>query len=1521
MILFGFILILQLAANYTHHTMPRTKRSASDASDAASPTAAKRANVVNALEAADDVERGTLFLDDGTAIEGCSFGAKNSMSGEVVFNTGMVGYPEALSDPSYAGQILVLTFPLVGNYGVPSMELDQFGLPKNFESSKVQISGLIVSEYSFQHSHWNAVTSLGDWLKSHNVPALFGLDTRMITKKIREHGSMLGKIEFASMPIKIEDPNKTNLVAKVSPKQIQVFNKGASPKILAFDCGMKHNIVRYLAGAGVELTVVPFDYDLEKSTLEYDGIFISNGPGDPLMAQKTIDSIRWAINRDDDDIKPIFGICLGNQILALAAGAKTYKMKYGNRGMNQPCIDMRTTRCYITPQNHGYAVETASLPTGWKTFFMNANDHSNEGIIHEHKPFFSVQFHPEACGGPTDTAFLFDMFLEKVKGQPSKLTLMDTSLYDRPTYRKVLLLGSGGLSIGQAGEFDYSGSQAIKALKEEGIQVILVNPNIATVQTSKGLADKVYFVPVRASTVLEIIKKERPDGILVSMGGQTALNVGIELWESGALEAHNVRVMGTPISVVIDTEDRERFSERLAEIGETIAVSKPAKTIDEAIAAANEIGYPVLVRAAFALGGLGSGFAANDEELTTLAKKALFGAGSKVAERQILIDQDLRGWKEVEYEVVRDAKNNCITVCNMENFDPLGIHTGDSIVVAPSQTLSNAEYFKLRQTAQKVVRHLGIVGECNIQYALDPHSERYCIIEVNARLSRSSALASKATGYPLAYVAAKIALGIDLVNIKNSITKTTTACFEPSLDYCVVKMPRWDLKKFSRVSNDLGSSMLSVGEVMSVGRNFEECIQKAVRMVNPNLDGLNGRPVDYTTKTSEIDANLKKPTDERLFYVIAALDAGYSVDKVHELTKIDRWFLSKLHHISSLRKGMKAFGALDKLTASHFKTLKTYGFSDRQIATEVKSTELIVRNRRKSFGVLPFVKQIDTLAAEFPAQTNYLYMTYSGAEDDIPMDDHGVMVLGCGAYCIGSSVEFDWCAVSAVRTIRELNYKAIVVNYNPETVSTDYDESDRLYFEELSFERVLDIYDRENAHGVIVSVGGQIPNNLSTPLSKSGVRILGTSAESIDRCEDRNKFSALLDTIGVDQPKWTEVTDAASAENFASDVGFPVLVRPSYVLSGAGMVVTSCAEELRDYLNSPNVGGSSNICISKFILNAKEVEFDGVAKDGQILNYAISEHVENAGVHSGDATLVLPAQKLYVGTIKQVKRIASAIARSLNITGPFNIQLMAKENEVKVIECNLRASRTFPFISKTFDLNFINLATRAMLGLVVKPVPIALIDIDYVAVKAPQFSFTRLLGADPTLGVEMASTGEVACFGTDMHEAFLKALLSAGFKMPKEKKSILISIGNDDIKHEFLESCKVLDKLKYKLYGTPGTAAYLQQHGITCEVLFKPSAKKGPNVVDAIKNGDIELVINVPDSGNRQGASDGYLIRRASVDFGISLINNIKCAIMLTTAMEKVKKLEICHIGEYYAMPTVGWSTGKNLLARKMSIC
>jgi len=1324
-------------------------------------------------------EPAVLYLEnESVPIRARSFGAPTPVSGEVVFNTGMVGYPEALSDPSYRGQILVLTYPLIGNYGVPDESLeDNHGLPKYFESGAIHIAGLVVSSYSWEHSHWAAQKSLSEWLTAHNIPGIFDVDTRELTKKIRELGSLLGRIEVnvevpQSIPRDIfSDPNKRNLVAEVSTKSTIVYGNGNSPNIIAYDCGMKYNIIRYLVEThSVQLTVVPFNYDLEANpeNIEWQGLFLSNGPGDPTMCPQTIASIQYALSLVPP--RPIFGICLGNQLLALAAGAKTYKLKYGNRGMNQPCIDLRTGRCYITPQNHGFAVDAKSLPLMWKPLFMNANDLTNEGIVHTSKPFFSVQFHPEASGGPTDTAFLFEKFVGHVRSIPQPIVLHDGLSYMRKTYKRVLLVGSGGLSIGQAGEFDYSGSQCIKALKEEGIEVILINPNIATVQTSQEKtdstmgADKVYFLPIRPKVVMEIINKEKPDGIIVSMGGQTALNVGVELWNAGELQAAGVEVLGTQIPAIEATEDREIFSAKLKEIDETIALSYSANTIDEAIEAANKIGYPVLIRAAFALGGLGSGFAANDTELISLAEKAFSNSS------QILIDQDLRGWKELEYEVVRDSSDNCITVCNMENFDPLGIHTGDSIVVAPSQTLTNREYFMLRKTAIKVVRHLGIVGECNIQYALHPESERYCIIEVNARLSRSSALASKATGYPLAYVATKLSLGKDLVSIRNSVTRTTTACFEPSLDYCVLKMPRWDLQKFSRVSKKLGSSMLSVGEVMAIGRTFEEVIQKACRMVNPSLNGLEGRDSGLVPDEAEIplEHQLQTPTDTRLFAVQSALEDGWSIEKVHELTKIDPWFLSKLKNIASMRNACIQSGGLDKLlgdnAAERMRTLKLNGFSDRQIAkyTPGNSGEAHIRSVRKSLGVVPCVKQIDTLAAEFPAQTNYLYMTYAGNADDVAASpyfsassdvlkgkssersksvdsfimravssshsvaaqslaerkERGVMVLGCGAYCIGSSVEFDWCAVSCVRQLRRDGFKSIIVNYNPETVSTDYDESDRLYFEELSLERVMDIYEREGAAGVVVSVGGQIPNNLAGPLAANGVNILGTSARDIERAEDRNQFSDMLDTMKLNQPAWSVLTSKEEAISFAENVGYPVLVRPSFVLSGAAMRVAADEIQLTNFLSlATEIAADKPVVVTKFILGAKEIEFDAVANKGKILNYAIGEHIENAGVHSGDASVILPAQKLWVGTIRQVKNYAADIARALNITGPFNIQFMAIENEVSVIECNLRASRTFPFVSKTLNHNFISLATRAMCGMEAVPYRISLLDIDYVCVK------------------------------------------------------------------------------------------------------------------------------------------------------------------------------------------------------------
>ena len=1371
-----------------------------------------------------------------------------------------------------------------------------------------------------------------------------------------------------------EDPNKRNLVAEVSTKSVKVYGEGNETSIVAYDCGMKFNIIRYFVDTHkVKLTVVPFDYDLEANpdNIEWQGLFLSNGPGDPTMCPSTIKSIKYALALNPP--RPIFGICLGNQLLSLAAGASTYKLKYGNRGMNQPCIDLRTGRCYITPQNHGFAVDSDSLPPMWKPLFMNANDLSNEGIIHTNKPFFSVQFHPEASGGPTDTAFLFEKFVGHVRAIPQPIVLMDGLAYKRKLYKRVLLVGSGGLSIGQAGEFDYSGSQCIKALKEEGIEVILINPNIATVQTSQEKedysmgADRVYFLPVQPNVVMDVIRKERPDGIIVSMGGQTALNVGVELWKAGELQKEGVEVLGTQIDVIEATEDREIFSQKLAEINETVAESYTATTMDQAMEIAkNKIGYPVLVRAAFALGGLGSGFAADDAEMKALASKAFANSS------QIIIDRDLRGWKELEYEVVRDGSDNCITVCNMENFDPLGVHTGDSIVVAPSQTLTNREYFMLRKTALKVVRHLGIVGECNIQYALDPVSERYCIIEVNARLSRSSALASKATGYPLAYVATKLSLGKNLVTIRNSVTKTTTACFEPSLDYCVLKMPRWDLKKFSQVSKKLGSSMLSVGEVMSIGRTFEEVIQKACRMVNPALDGLEGRDSGLVVDENEIslEDQLKTPTDTRLFAVQAALEDGWSVDKVYQLTKIDKWFLSKLKNIATMRQACKEKQDLDDLVSKNaverLRSLKMAGFSDRQIArycdaAQGQRGEAQVRNLRKAYGVLPVVKQIDTLAAEFPAQTNYLYMTYSGDDDDIPESHHtshlpspaandpgvktprtpstlafekrkppgaqtiedakerGVMVLGCGAYCIGSSVEFDWCAVSAARQLRRDGFKSIIVNYNPETVSTDYDESDRLYFEELTLERVLDIYEREGASGIVVSVGGQIPNNLAGPLDDFGAKILGTSARDIERAEDRRQFSDMLDGLGLNQPAWSVLRTKDEAIEFANRVGFPVLVRPSFVLSGAAMRVATDENQLRNFLAlAADVAADKPVVVTKFILGAKEIEFDAVANNGTILNYAIGEHLENAGVHSGDATVILPAQKLMTNTIRQVKRYASMIARALEITGPFNIQFMGKDNDVQVIECNLRASRTFPFVSKTLNHNFISLATQAMCGLKVQPYRISLLDIDYVCVKAPMFSFTRLRGADPNLGVEMASTGEVACFGDTEHEAFMQSMISAKFKLPSKDKFILLSIASDTFRDQFWRSAKVFQDLGYKLLGTPGTAAFMKAKGVEIGVVKKPADEEdeddcaetgAPSALKEIRQRNVTMVINISeDTSRKDEITAGYIMRRAAVDFDISLVTNIKCAVEIAEALERgYDKFEAKHIGEFYKLPMIGW--------------
>ena len=1057
---------------------------------------------------------------------------------------------------------------------------------------------------------------------------------------------------------------------------------------------------------------------------------------------------------------------------------------------------------------------------------------------------------------------------------------------------KVLLLGSGALKIGEAGEFDYSGSQALKALREEGIYSVLINPNIATVQTSEGVADKIYYLPVTPEFVEQVIEKERPDGILLSFGGQTALNCGVALYKSGVLEKYNVQVLGTPVQAIIDTEDREIFAGKLAEINVKTPKSIAASDMEEAFAAVDKLGFPVIIRAAYTLGGLGSGFCSNKEELERLATSAFSYSP------QVLVEESLKGWKEVEYEVVRDKYDNCITVCNMENFDPLGIHTGESIVVAPSQTLSNSEYHKLRSIAIKIIRHIGIVGECNVQYALDPNSEDYRVIEVNARLSRSSALASKATGYPLAFVAAKLGMGYGLHEIKNSVTKVTTACFEPALDYVVCKIPRWDLNKFEGVSKVIGSSMKSVGEIMAIGRSFEEAIQKGIRMIGQGMHGFVGNVL----KTKDIDEELVNPTDSRIFAIAGAFDKGYSVEKIHELTKIDHWFLQRLENIHLLKEELSKFDKETDVSESLLRKAKQYGFSDFQIGRlTVKNTSLShhekmlkVRDYRKKLGVLPCVKQIDTLAGEYPAMTNYLYVTYNGFENDVKYEHDGrsVIVLGSGAYRIGSSVEFDWCGVSALNTIRKAGYRSVMINYNPETVSTDYDTCDRLYFDELSFERVMDIVELEESKGVIVSTGGQIPNNLAMRLYGQHVNILGTSPESIDRAEDRQKFSTMCDELGIDQPRWSELTSIEDIYHFVDTVGFPVLIRPSYVLSGAAMNVVSNKDELLHFLElAAEVSKDHPVVVSEFIEQAKEVEIDAVAQEGEVKAYAISEHVEFAGVHSGDATIVFPAQKLYVETIRRIKKIARSIAKELNISGPFNMQFLAKDNDIKVIECNLRASRSFPFVSKVLKYNFIDMATRIMLGEKVESLNKSVFDLDYVGVKASQFSFARLLKADPVLGVDMASTGEVGCIGENYYEAILKSMLSVGHRIPK--KNILISSGPTRSKVELLNSTRMLIEKGYNIYSTAGTAKFFKENGIDTQILYWPDEDKEPNIMEYLHDRKIDLVINIPKNHTKRELDNGYKIRRAAVDYNIPLITNARLASAFIYAICKVDPTEI----------------------------
>ncbi len=1059
------------------------------------------------------------------------------------------------------------------------------------------------------------------------------------------------------------------------------------------------------------------------------------------------------------------------------------------------------------------------------------------------------------------------------------------------TIKKVLILGSGALKIGEAGEFDYSGSQALKALKEEGIQTVLINPNIATVQTSEGIANKIYFLPVTPWFVEKVIEKEKPDGILLSFGGQTALNCGIELFRSNVLTNNNVRVLGTPVQAIIDTEDRENFIKKLDEVNIKTPRSEAVTSVAEAKKAAGSLGFPVIIRAAYTLGGQGSGFCTNMDELEQLTDKAFSYS------TQILVEESLKGWKEIEYEVVRDSYDNCITVCNMENFDPLGIHTGESIVVAPSQTLNNSEYHKLRKLSIELIRHIGIIGECNVQYALDPDSEDYRVIEVNARLSRSSALASKATGYPLAFVAAKLALGYGLHELKNSITKTTSAFFEPALDYIVCKIPRWDLNKFIGVSKTIDSSMKSVGEVMAIGRTFEEVIQKGIRMIGQGMHGFVG---NHDIQIEDIEKELTEPTDMRILVIEKAFSEGFSIEEIHSLTKIDNWFLLKLKNIFNLKNDLEKYNRINDIPADLILSAKKAGFSDFQLARIIYKTGkaelnlLKIRKYRKSIGIVPFTRQIDTLAAEYPAQTNYLYLTYSGSEHDINYENDGksVIVLGSGAYRIGSSVEFDWCSVNALNTVNDLGYRSVMINFNPETVSTDYDVCDRLFFDELSFERVMDIIELEQPMGVILSMGGQIPNNLAMRLYNQNVPILGTSPVSVDGAENRHKFSMLLDRLGIDQPKWKELTSLSEIEKFVEKTGFPVLIRPSYVLSGAAMNVVSNKDEMEHFLRlAARVSKQYPVVVSEFIEQAKEIEIDAVAKNGELFSYTISEHVEFAGVHSGDATIVFPPQKIYFETVRRIKRITRQIADALQITGPFNIQFLAKDNEIKVIECNLRASRSMPFVSKVLKVNLIEQATKLMLNAPVEKPHTSTFDLDHIGIKAPQFSFSRLKQADPVLGVDMASTGEVGCIGDNFYEAILKAMLSVGYRIPK--KNILLSTGPMRSKVELINSCRMLAEKGYNLFATFGTHDFLKLNGIESTPLHWPDENKKPNTLDYIKSGMIDLVVNIPKDLSKTELSNDYTIRRSAVDFNVPLITNARLASAFIIAFCKINMEDI----------------------------
>ncbi|XP_954765.1 carbamoyl phosphate synthase II, putative [Theileria annulata] len=1651
-----------------------------------------------------------LLLCDGREFYGYSFGYEDPESdnpehlnttGELVFSTSMLGYAECVTDPNYCGQILVLTYPEIGNIGVPAEDLDEYGLLKSFESEQKHLCGLVVCNYTIKPSHWLCVSTFSDFLKKKKVPAISGVDTRALTKHLRTNGPMLGRIiignskvygssyfnsdntkflntkcfydrntkSLAQLLNNSDDLNKVNdslflysfhstnnhnrLVLKFRfdssefnsllpdfkrPEFYSLYHRNLSfnnmnlttdslSKFLAntdpnstgnlmllvvVDLGLKNSILRSLLNNcpnNVRVLIVP--HTLDFSVVDYDGLFLSNGPGNPNNYSDLVKTLERCLTKPN----PIFGICLGNLVLGLAAGYDCVKMHRGNYGSNQPCIDLRTYKCYATTQSHIYQLVRPqnSKTSRWSTLFENANDNTLEGLVNLDYPFFGVQFHPLSKpiyynpDDPTkfhdlDTSFLYKDFFTCIL----KKTLIPIHIRMISTHircKRILLLSSGGLSIGQAGEFDYSGSQAIKALKESDAKIILVNPNIATVQTSKGMAHVTYFLPITFEYVKQIIEKEKPDGIMCAFGGQTGLNVGIELYESGVLRDNNCEILGTSIKTIIDTEDRYLFNKKMTEIGERCAPSKECTSVNECVMVAKNLGYPVLIRGNFELGGFGSGFANNEAELLEIVNRLFHSNRCKTSLKDtcVHIDKSLKGWKEIEFEVLRDNNDNCVCAASMENFDPLGVHTGDSIVVAPAQTLSASECSHLRQVAFNVVRHLDLVGECNIQFAVNPYKFEYFIVELNARLSRSSALASKATGYPLAYMAAKIALGYDLVQMRNSITLCTTACFEPSLDYVVVKMPRWDLRKFENANNTIGtstpphltyilgyilnhsygSSMKSVGEVMGIGKTFEETMQKSLRMVSDSILGFCSYSVEDFSKEQVLKI-LANPTPERVFAIYRAFELGITVKEINEHTWIDNWFLNRLYNIYLCSERLKKLPRKEELTHSQLLYYKVLGFSDRQMSllinnkgtvvnlvnkSELEKYETEFRDYRLKLNVMPKVNIIDTLAAEYPVVTNYCYMTYNSTEHDIrplndklyskisldtldrdssrspssryrddksspfnkekyerkTLDKDSIIVLGCGPYRIGSSIEFDWSAVGCIKTLRRLGFFSIIVNCNPETVSTDFDVSDRLYFEELSLEIVDEIYRFEFPQGIILSVGGQTANNLAIKLDELGLNILGTPVSSIDKCECRNKFGDICDMLGIDQPSWEEFTCVDAAKKFSNKVGFPVLARPSYVLSGASMKVISSHKELESFLQtSAIVNRSHPVVITKFIENAKEVEMDCVAKDGVIVNYAISEHVENAGTHSGDATLIIPAQNIFVDTHRRVKKITQKLSKYLNITGPFNVQFMCKNNKIKVIECNLRASRTFPLITNTLNINFIELATRVMVNAPFRVENVQLMDLDYVAVKMPLFSFDRLYPADPLLGVEMKSTGEIASFGYNKYEALLKAMTASGMKIPE--RGVLLSLGSTVNKFIFSRKIKGLLSLGLDVYATEGTYDYIrklwdserlfynEEHELDRQFMtklnlddfefdfeptnmgefkkvFKPTVQGNstgtPDVYELISNRKVDLLINVSDSINTNYTTGGYMMRRAFVDAKISLITTTKLATLVIDAM------------------------------------